>query len=131
MQVNFNPQQNKQNFGMAIHSNENVNKVLMSKIKSETALKELSDIVKTQALNKLVDINLLVNPGGKSISANVVSNDKKNYFCKSYSENFLSDLTGGSLGFIKKLAKVADKEAAKLKQTDLNYDDVFKMMKKD
>lgn len=130
MLVNFNPQAgNNQNFGMAIHSNEAVDKLLMSRIKSKAVLNQLSDIVNTQADNKLVDINLFVNPDGKSLSANVVSNDTKNFLCKSYSENFFSSLFGGPLGFIKKLSKIAKKEADKLAKADLNYDDVFNKMK--
>lgn len=129
MQVNFNPQQNRQNFGMAIHSNEVVDKLLMSRIKSKAVLNQLSDIVMTQADNKLVDITLFVQPNGKSLSANVYSNDPKNSFCKSYTENFFSNLFGGPLGFIEKLSKIAKKEADKLAKADLNFDDVFNKMK--
>ena len=60
MQVNLNTQKNNRpNFGMAIHSNEVVNKALKARIKKPSELEKLNRIVNQQAKNDKIDINLI------------------------------------------------------------------------
>ena len=73
MQVNFNPQQNNQQFGMAIHSNEVVNKIIKNRIKTPEQLERLSSIIDKAAENTTLDIHLYVNPDEKTIGANISS----------------------------------------------------------
>lgn len=133
MQVNVNAKaQNKQNFGMAIHSNPNVNRVLKSRIKKVEDLERLNRIIEEQAKNDKIDITLLVMPDGKSLNANVYSVDEstfgKNYFAQ-YTENAFTKLFQGPVGFIEKVAKVANKQAKKLKEiSELPYNDILNKM---
>ena len=129
--MQINNQISNQNFGMAIHSDAGVKKLLKSRIKNAAQLEKLKSIVDRQSKNDLVDIQLFVHPNGKNLTANVfdVKNDEGTFF-KHYSENILTKLAHGPIGFIEKLAKIADKEAAKIsKINSLNFDDVFKNMK--
>lgn len=125
-------QNSNQNFGMAIHSNANVNKVLKSRIKNATELERLDKIIRQQAENDFVDIQLFVHPDGKSLTANVFDskNVNANSFFKQYSENAFTKLFGGPVGFVEKLARVANKAADKIRRSDLNYEDVFKNLTK-
>ena len=76
-----------------------------------------------------IDITLFVNPDGRSLSANVYdASGKAGTFFKSYTENPLISLFKSPVGFINKLSNVADKQADKIRKTDLNYDDVFQKM---
>ena len=129
--MQINNQSSNQNFGMAIYSNANVNKVLKSRIKNAGELEHLHKIINEQAKNDRIDIQLFVQPDGKSLSANVFDarNVNAKSFFKQYSENVFTKLFGGPVGFIEKLAKVADKQAEKDRKSDLNYDDVFNKMK--
>lgn len=132
MQINLNTQTlNKPNFGMAIHSNDIVNSAIQSRIKNLKELDKLSKIIDQQAKNDKVDINLFVMPDGKSLSANVFSKDTENsYWIRQFSENIFSKLFGGPVEFIERLAKTADKQAAKLKKEDLvKNNEVFKKLK--
>ena len=135
MQVNLNTQKNNRpNFGMAIHSNEVVNKVLKARIKKPSELEKLNRIVNQQAKNDKIDINLMIMPDGKTLSANVYSIDKEDSlsfaFFKNYSENAFTKLFQGPVGFIEKVAKIADKQAAKIRQLEADtYEDIFSKMK--
>ena len=135
MQVNVNAKaQNKQNFGMAIHSNPNVNRVLKSRIKKVEDLERLNRIIGEQAKNEKIDITLLVMPDGKSLNANVYSVEKYNVdkyeFFKRYTENIFTKLFKGPVGFIEKLAKTADKQAGRISQIEAErYEDIFNKMK--
>lgn len=127
--MQINNQTPNQNFGMAIHSNLNVNNVLKARIKSAAALEKLNKIAERQAQNDKVDITLFLNPDGRSLSANVYdASGKAGTFFKSYTENPLISLFKSPVGFINKLSNVADKQADKIRKTDLNYDDVFQKM---
>ena len=135
MQVNVNAKaQNKQNFGMAIHSNPNVNRVLKSRIKKVEDLERLNRIIGEQAKNEKIDITLLVMPDGKSLNAYVYSvkkyNTDKYEFFKNYTENIFTKLFKGPVGFIEKLAKIADKQAGRINQIEAErYEDIFNKMK--
>ena len=133
MQVNLHTQTlNKQNFGMAIHSNPNVNKVLKSRIKKAEDLERLNRIIEEQAKNDKVDITLLVMPDGKSLNANVYSTDNTNLgekFFKQYTENAFTKLFQGPVGFIEGVAKKAQKQADRIKKhLELPYDDILDKM---
>ncbi len=115
MQISSN---NKQNFGMAIHSNEVVNKALKARIKTTAELDKLDKIINQQAKNDKIDITLFVMQDGKSLSGNVYAKDPENNLFKQYRENAFTKLFKGPVEFIEKLAKVADKEANKLEKID-------------
>ena len=104
MQVNFNPQQNNQQFGMAIHSNEVVNKIIKNRIKTPEQLERLSSIIDKAAENTTLDIHLYVNPDEKTIGANISSaSDFGTRFHRCLSENWFSRTFGGGIvGFIEK-----------------------------
>ena len=91
----------------------------------------LNEIIESQAKNKKVDITLLPNPDGKTISANVYNTAENNadgYFFRQASENGFTRLLDGPLGFLKRVARIADKHEEKLAKKDLNYSDVFRKM---
>ncbi len=137
MKINLNREtSNNQNFGMAIHSNPTVNRVIKSRIKTSKEIEKLNKIIEREAKNDFVDITLLVNPNGKSLSANAyIATDKEAKFnnikvFKQFSENKISEMFGGVVGFIEKVAKYADKQAIKMKEyADIPYDDVLDKMK--
>lgn len=116
MNTNLNCNCPKPQFGMAIHTSENVQRVLKSRVKSLKTVEKLNDIFKKQEGNSKVDISLFANDKTGVLSANVYANNlSDSSFSNSYSENFLSRLFNSSpVKFIKKLAKVADKEAGKI-----------------
>lgn len=129
MQLNFNPQQNNQQFG-AIHSNETVNKIIQSRIKNRAQLKELTNIVEQAKNNNAVDVNLFANPDGKTISANIYSTLGDIAFHKSKSENFFTKVFGGGIvGFIKKCSKIADEAAVKISKSNSTRDAINSIFK--
>ncbi len=132
MQVNLNCQTpNKPNFGMAIHSNENVNKVLKSRIKTTEHLEKLNHLIDQANKNDKVDIRLFVMPDRQSLSGNVytVNNDNNNYFLKSYRENWFDKLSKNPVKFIQRLVNIADKKASKLENVDKKTaDEIFSKM---
>lgn len=102
---------------MAIHySNNSVQRVIKSRIKSLKDNDKLNDIFKKQKENFKVDISLFANEKTGKLSADIyTTNYTMSKFYKRYSENFFSRLFNSStVKFIKKLAKVADKEEAKI-----------------
>lgn len=130
MQVNFNPQQNNQNFG-AIHSNEVVNKIIKSRIKKPAQLEKLDRVISEANKNTLADVTLMANPDGKTISANIYSTRQGIEFFKQRSENFFSQVFGGGIvGFIEKCSKIADKGAKKIQQSEqIANSEIFNKMK--
>ncbi len=117
MKANLNCNCPKTQFGMAIHTNENVQRVLKSRVKSLKDVEKLNDIFKKQKENSKIDIMLFADEKTGKLSANVYLRkpDAQDDFYKRYSEDFLSRLFNSSpVKFIKKLAKVADKEEAKI-----------------
>lgn len=132
MQVNLNCQTpNKPNFGMAIHSSENVNKAIKSRIKTKEQFAKLDKLIDRANKNDKVDIQLFVMPDSKTLTANVYSknSDSDNYFFKSYTENALTKLFKGPVGFIEKLVNVADKKAKKIEMLDSHtYNDILSKM---
>ena len=134
MNIGLNTQtSNQPHFGMAIHSNEVVNKALKARIKKPSELQKLNRIIDQQAKNDKVDITLLTMEDGKTLNANVYSiNDEQSglHFFKQYTENVFTKLLQGPVGFIEKVAKIADKQAAKMSRIEANeYDDIFSKMK--
>ncbi len=132
MQVNLNSKaSNKPYFGMAIHSNENVNKLIKLRIKNNVELEKLKKIIDKQSNNKLVDITLLTD--GKRICANVYTleqNEQTHRFNKQFNENFLTKIFGGTVGFIEKVANYADNAATKIQQRKaMDIDGVLNKMK--
>lgn len=121
--MQINNQISNQNFGMAILSDANVNKLLKARIKNAAKLERLNNIVDRQSKNDLVDIRLFVHPDGKRLTATTDARYEKGLLGH-YSENILTKLLYGPVGFIEKLAKIADKEAVKIKKSN----DVFKKM---
>ena len=117
MLVNFNVQRPQQNFGMAIYSNENVNKAIKSRIKNPEETKKLNDIIEKQTLNNLADIILYTD--GKNISAKVVEAKVDLDFkdlSKEFNENAIRRMFGGGVvGLIEKAADYAEKIAATIK----------------
>ena len=70
-------------------------------------------------------------PDSKTLTANVYSknSDSDNYFFKSYTENALTKLFKGPVGFIEKLVNVADKKAKKIEMLDSHtYNDILSKM---
>ncbi len=134
MKVNFDQGYSyQQNFGMAIHSNINVNKIIKSRIKNSSELELLNKIIDKQANNPRIDITLMANPDNKSLSANIYtkSNNSDDRFFEQHSENLFSKIFGGGVvGFIKKMGKIADKANDKFAKKDLNYDDIFAKINK-
>lgn len=131
MQVNLNNQANKPQFGMAIHSNANVNKLLKAKIKNAAELDKLNKIIEQQNKNDLVDITLLSDD--KYLTANVyprdITNEEFQNLGRQFTENAFTRMFGGVVGFIKKAADYADITAGKIaKKTSLNVDRVLMKM---
>ncbi len=132
MQTNLNCKTGKNPyFGMAIHSNDNVNKLIKSRIKNNKELEKLRQIINKQATNNEVDITLLTD--GKNLCANVYPKEyieENQKFCKRFSENFITKLFGGTVGFIEKAANYADKTANKITaRKEMNIDNVLNNMK--
>ncbi|MCI1274376.1 MAG: hypothetical protein LKG27_08115 [Clostridiaceae bacterium] len=130
MYLDINSTSNKPNFGMAIHSNPIVNKAIKARIKNADELQKLQKIIEKQAKNDKVDITLMINPGGKTISANAYQTAPTDYYehnvFKRFSENTISKMFGGVVGFIGKVANYADKQALKLTSKDnLDVDSVL------
>lgn len=115
MQVNLSCNCPKPQFGMAIRTNQNVNKVLSSRIKNADEVRMLQEAFELAAKNKTVDINLMVQPDGKSLTANVFSPDSPHYFSQ-HSENWYTKLVKGPVGFIEDLVFKAEKAATKVQE---------------
>lgn len=115
--LNCNCPKPQQSFGMAICSNENVSKVFAKRIKTAADAEKLNAIFEKQKANKKVDIVLFANQND-TLDANIFSRDDNNYFLKSFSESRLSKLFRSPVKFIEKLARVADKEAIKLRKKE-------------
>lgn len=116
MQVSFNPKQNNQQFGMSMYSNEAVNKALSNRIKNTNVVERLENAFERAKENNLVDVHLLIQPDGKSISANICSRDDIKYHFSQHSENWFTKLTKGPVGFIEDLVVKAEKAAQKVQQ---------------
>lgn len=117
MQVNLNCNCTKpqQNFGMAIHSNNVVNDIIKSRIKNKKQLNKLEQIFDNAKKNNKVDVNLMANSDGRTLSANIYSRIEDVRMFKSLSENIVSQMFGGGVvGFIEKCSKIADKAAVKV-----------------
>ncbi len=107
---------------MAIHySNNSVQRVIKSRIKSLNDIDKLNDILKKQKENFKVDISLFANEKTGKLSADVyTTNYTMSNFYKSYSENFFSRLFNSSpVKFIEKMANIADKQESKIKSEEL------------
>lgn len=135
MQLNIDNSKKPQ-FGMAIHSNPVANKAIRARIKNSADLEKLKKIIDREAKNDKVDITLMVNPDCKTISANAYKSEKyffseKNVF-KQFSENSITRMFGGVVGFIEKVANYADKQAEKIKvNSDIDVDSVLNKITKD
>ncbi len=118
MNTNLNCNCPKPQFGMAIHlGDNNVRRVINSRVKSLKDIEKLNDIFKKQKENSKIDIRLFADDDTGKLRANAYlrTPDALNDFYKYYSENFFSRLFNCSpVKFIKKLAKVADKEEARI-----------------
>lgn len=122
MKTNLNCNSPKPQFGMAIHySNNSVQRVIKSRIKSLKDFDKLNDILKKQKENLKVDISLFANPKTGKLSADVyTTNYTVNNFYKSYSENFFNRLFNSSpVKFIEKMANIADKQESKIKNEEI------------
>lgn len=131
MQVNLNNQANKPQFGMAIHSNANVNKLLKAKIKNAAELDKLNKIIEQQNKNDLVDITLLSDD--KYLTANVyprdITNEEFQNLGRQFTENAFTRMFGGIVGFLKKAADYADKTASQIaKRNAMNIDKILNKM---
>lgn len=133
MQVNLNcncpkPQQS---FGMAVHSNDAVNKIIQKRIKNSTKLEKLGQIIDNAKNNNVVDVSLFANPDGKTICANIYSLNPNSEFFKQINENiFTRTLGGGIVGFIDKSTKIAKKAALKILEAEkIANNDIFNKMK--
>lgn len=115
MQVSFNPQQNHQQFGMAMHSNEVINRAIGTRVKNIKAADRVTKAFERAKGNDVVDINLMIQPDGKSISANIFSRDG-NYYFSQHSENWFTKLFKGPEGFIEDLVVKAEKAAQKVQK---------------
>ena len=103
----------------------------VSRIKTKEQFAKLDKLIDRANKNDKVDIQLFVMPDSKTLTANVYSknSDSDNYFCKSYTENALTKLFKGPVGFIEKLVNVADKKAKKIEMLDSHtYNDILSKM---
>lgn len=119
MQVNLNCNSPKPQFGMSINCSENVGKVLKKRTKTVTDAEKLRNIFEKQKSNDKVDISLFEYNG--LLSANVHSKENaeiEDFFCEKYNESVFNRIFQGPFGFIEKMAKIADKKAAKLKKQE-------------
>ena len=122
MKTNLNCNCPKPQFGMAIHySNNSVQRVIKSRIKSLNDIDKLNDILKKQKENLKVDISLFANEKTGKLSADVyTTNYTMSNFYKSYSENFFNRLFNNSpVKFIEKMANIADKQESKIKNEEI------------
>lgn len=115
--MNITSNHNQPNFGMAFHTSENVIKALQKRVKNPKQIEKLTEIINSQKCNDIVDINLRVNTDCKTLNATVFDSDfKAGKFSKFYSENIFTQLFGGGpVGFLNKLAKIADEQAEIIK----------------
>ncbi len=131
MQVNLNNNVNKPQFGMAIKSNENVSRLLKSKIKTSAQVDKLNKIIDSQNENDFVDITLFSD--GKYLSANVYpvgrAAQEFQHLGKQFTENAFTRMFGGVVGFLKKAADYADKTASQIaKRNAMNIDQILNKM---
>ncbi len=120
MQVNLNCNSPKPQFGMAIHFNEGVGKMLEKRIKTISDAEKLHNIFEKQKSNSKVDITLFEYNG--LLSANVHSKENtkiEDFFCEKYNENMFNIIFQSPTSFIKRMAKIADKKEAKLKEKEV------------
>lgn len=116
MQVSFNPQQNNQQFGMAMHSNDVVNRGISKRVKNIKAADRIAKAFERAKENDVVDINLMIQPDGKSISANICSRYDIEHYFSQHSENWFTKLFKGPEGFIEDLVVKAEKAAQKVQK---------------
>lgn len=130
--MQINNYKSNQNFGMAIHSNINVNQALKARVKTAEGIKRLDKAIELANRQHEVNINLLIQPDGRSISANVFTDKpdlKDQLFSRSYSENMFTKLFEGPVGFIERVVNIADKKAKQLIQEgQLNHNNVLGKM---
>lgn len=115
MQVNLNCNSPKPQFGMSMNSNEVVNKALSKRIKDVRDANRLAKAFEKAKENDLVDINLMIQPDGKSLSANIFS-PSSNYYFSQHSENWFTKLTKGPIGFVEDMVIKAEKAAQKVQK---------------
>lgn len=131
--MQINNYKSNQNFGMAIHSNDLVNKALKYRIKSAKDLERLDKAIELANRQNEVNINLLIQPDECSISANVYVDKlgwENELSSKSYSENMFTKVFEGPVGFIERVVNIADKKARQLIQERQlkNHDNVLDKM---
>lgn len=133
MQVNLNCNcpKTQQSFGMAIHSNEVVNSIIKSRIKTLAELEKLNKVIDKAQKNKYVDVTLMANTDEKTIVANIYSKKSVVDFFKQKKETFFSRVfVGGIVGFIEKCSDIADKAAIKIgKSEEIANSEVFNKLK--
>ncbi len=130
MQLNFNSQQNNQNF-CAFHSCYEVNEIIKCRIKNKTELKRLEQIITKAQDNDKADVSLYSIYDDDSITAHIYSKVSGILFYKVIDENIFTRLFGGGIvGFIKRCSKIADKAAVKIRLAEeIANSKVFDKMK--
>jgi hypothetical protein len=129
MQVNLNCNCPKPNprFGMAIHTNELVNKELTSRIHTLHTRDELSALV-TDA-NKLKNIDIVLFTDKKRLSANVFSTNPNDNNLYRYSESSFEKMLFGPLHFLKRVVKNASKKEQKIISSNIDCSEIIGRMK--
>ena len=116
----------QQSFGMALRSNDVVNKAIKARISKPIELEKLSALIEQASKNDVVDIQLFASEGNK-LSANVftrnLSHDNPNAFTKHFSEGWFST----PVKFINKVVQYAEAQAAKIAKC-CDYDEVDKVL---
>ncbi|MBQ8169088.1 hypothetical protein IJZ97_06710 [bacterium] len=106
-------------FGMAIHSSKSAKNVLRNRIKRESEIAKLNDLIDRQMSNDRVEIKLLTDPQGKRLIANI--SDVKNFTDTGdviTESKFASKLLSPVL-FIKKISKLADRKVANIPSPEI------------
>ena len=114
---------NSQNFG-ALYLNGNTRKVISSRV-NQNALKMemLNRLTEKASKNKKVNVDLMVNPDGKTLSAKLYTTSNTIRYLESRKENFFSKhFQGGVLGFIKRCIRKAEIDGEKITQSELVTD---------
>lgn len=128
MKVSHISNNNSQNFG-ALYFNDGVGKIIKARVNNDPKKFEMLDkLVEKAAKNKKVNVDLIVNPDGKTLSAKLhTTSDTIRYFETEKESFFSRHFQGGVLGFLKRCIHRAEIDGEKITQaehvTDFDYID--------
>lgn len=130
MQVSKINNHSTQNFG-SLHLNDNVGRIIRSRINNDLKKGEMLDkLIEKADKNKKVNIDLMVNPDGKTLSAELhTTSDTIKYFETKKESFFSRHFQGGIVEFLNRCVNKTEIDAEKIRLAEhvTNFDYIEKI----